>query len=336
MQAPPDTRAGGAIRDGEESAFTDAAERHRAELHVHCYRMLGSLHDAEDAVQETFLRAWRYRDTLKDGAPLRPWLYRIATNVCLDTISRDKRRATFGDWTASDDDAALGEVTWLQPYPDAMLMAAPREAEPDARVVTKETIELAFLAVIQLLTPQQRAALILRDVLGWSAKQTADLLEVTVAAANGSLQRARAALRRHLPARPPEWPAGVDPDASERELLRKYVEASEKPDPSAFVELIREDAVFRMPPEAGTTVGRDAMIRLWEEGGFGTAEIGHLKCVLTRANFQPAVAVYLLKPGDTAAHALAMDVLRIEEGLITEIVAFPPDVFDAFGLPATI
>src|SRR5688500_13728528 len=145
----------------DESAFTALMEQHRRELHIHCYRMLGSFDDAEDAVQDTFLRAWRYRDSRKEGAPIRPWLYQIATNACLVVIARDKRRAAVTAVTETGDDVApnVAEITWLQPYPDALLEpAAPREAEPDAMVVTKETIELAFLAVIQLLTPQQRAA----------------------------------------------------------------------------------------------------------------------------------------------------------------------------------
>ena len=317
--------------------ITTLMEQHRRELHVHCYRMLGSFDDAEDAVQETFLRAWRYRESRKEDAPLRPWLYQIATNACLDAIARDKRRATVTAAAEADNDSApnVAEVTWLQPYPDALLEAAgPREAEPDAVVVTKETIELAFLAVIQLLTPQQRAALILRDVLGWSAKETADLLEASVASVNGALQRARATLRRHLPSRKAEWPAGVDATAAERELVRKFVEASEQADMKWFESVIREDAVFRMPPEPGETVGRDAMMRLWVEGGFGSSM--RLRCLTTRANRQPAVAFYNLAKDGSKYDAMALDVIRIEEGKITEVVTFAPTVFGGFGLPLSI
>jgi RNA polymerase sigma-70 factor (ECF subfamily) len=300
----------------DESAFTASIEQHRRELHIHCYRMLGSFDDAEDAVQDTLLRAWKYRESRNAGAPLRPWLYQIATNACLDLIARDKRRASVTAAAEMEDDAApnVGEITWLQPYPDALL-----------EVVTKETIELAFLAVIQLLTPQQRAALILRDVLGWSAKETAELLEASVASVNGALQRARATLRKHLPSRKAEWPAGVDATAAERELVSKFVEATEQADTKWFASVIREDAVFRMPPEPGETVGRDLMIRLWEEGGFGSSM--QLRCVATKANRQPAVACY------NHGKAMALDVIRIEEGKITEIVTFPPNVFEDFGLP---
>ncbi|MGH7477313.1 MAG: RNA polymerase subunit sigma-70 [Longimicrobiales bacterium] len=330
-----------AVRAGDEAAFSELVERHRVALQVHCYRMLGSLHDAEDVVQETFMRAWRYRASLEEGAPLGPWLYRIATNACLDAIARDRRRAAVSFASAETAPGAappdVSEVSWLQPFPDTMLEpVAPREAEPDAIVVTKETIELAFLTVIQLLTPQQRAALILRDVLGWSAKETAELLETSVASVTSALQRARATLRKHLPPRKPEWPVGVDATAAERELLRRYIEASETPDLSGFASIIREDAVFRMPPDPRISVGRAEMIRFWVEGGFGTSELGQPRCVVTRANRQPAVANYVLKPGDTLYRAMALDVLRIEDGLIAEIVAFPPEVFDSFGLPPTV
>ena len=274
----------------DEASFTAQLEQHRRELHIHCYRMLASFDDAEDAVQETFLRAWRYRESRKEGAPPRPWLYQIATNACLDAIARDTRRAVVTEAPN------VAEITWLQPYPDAQLEpAAPRDAEPDAIMVTKETIELAFLAVIQLLTPQQRAAIILRDVLGWSAKETAELLETSVASANGALQRARATLRKHLPSRKAEWPSGVDASAAERELLRKFVEATEQADTKWFASVIKEDAVFRMPPEPGETVGRDAMMRLWLEGGFGT---------------QHAVAV----PDDTGESPAGGGVLQPQRG----------------------
>jgi RNA polymerase sigma-70 factor (ECF subfamily) len=332
--------AAAAIRAGDESAFTALAERHRGELLVHCYRMLGSFDDAEDALQDTFLRAWRYRETLEDGAPLRPWLYRVATNACLDAIARDNRRSALA--RAAEEESGrnrLGaaEVTWLQPFPDHLLEpAARRESEPEALVLTQESIELAFLTVIQLLTPQQRAALILRDVLDWSAKQAADLLGVSVAAANSALQRARATLRAHLPSRKPEWPSGVAASAAERELLRKYVDAAEQQDLAAFESLLREDAVFRMPPEPLITVGRDAILRLWAEGGFGSERFGRVRCTTTRANRQPAVAYYVLHKCETMYRALTLVVLRIEDGQLAEIVNFVPEVFEAFGLPPTL
>src|SRR5262245_58688126 len=298
--------------------------------------MLGSLPDAEDAVQETLLRAWRYRDSLKEGAPLRPWLYRVATNACLDAIARDERRAVLGAKAEVDDGWAgqPDDVVWLGPIPDSVLEPpTPPERTPEALTLMRETIEIAFLTVIQLLTPQQRAALILCDVLDWSAKDAADLLDLSVPAVNSALQRARATLRESLSSRKPAWPASVDASAAERDLLKKYVEASETADFRALASIIREDAAFRMPPEPGTAVGREAMFKLWIEGGFGSERFGRLRCVVTYANLQPAVACYTCQPGDSTWRALAMDVLRIEDGLITEIVVFMPENFPAFGLP---
>jgi RNA polymerase sigma-70 factor (TIGR02960 family) len=308
--------------------FATIIDRHRRELLVRCYRMLGSLPDAEDAVQETSLRAWRYRDTLKPGAPLRPWLYRVATNACLDAIARDERRAVLGAKAEADD------VVWLGPIPDSALEPpAPSTKTPEALTLTRENIEIAFLTVIQLLTPQHRAALILCDVLDWSAKDAADLLDISVPAVNSALQRARAKLRERLPSHKPAWPASVDAGAAERELLKKYVEATEAADVRAFQSIIRADATFRMPPEPGTAAGHEAIFKLWIDAGFGSERFGRLRCVVTRANLQPAVAAYVCKPGDSAWRALALDVLRIEDGLITEIVTFMADNFPLFGLP---
>ena len=330
----------GAVRAGDEAAFNKVAERYRRELLIHCYRMLGSLQDAEDAVQDALLRAWKYRESLKEGAPVRPWLYRVATNACLDAIGHDARRSALAAKSSAEAPGAAlapAEVTWLQPIPDAILEStAPRDSEPETIVLTQETIGLAFLTVIQLLSPQQRAVLILRDVLDWSAKETAELLDINVAAANSALQRARATLRTKLPSRRPEWPAGVDASTAERELLRKYIEACEKADIGAFESLIREDAVCRMPPQPEVSVGREAILKLFTDAGFGTEAFGHLRCVITRANRQPAVAVYVLQSGDTTYRAMAIDILQIEEGIVTEIVTFGPEFFPVFALPLTM
>jgi RNA polymerase sigma-70 factor (ECF subfamily) len=185
---------------GHDSAFAEQVERHRRELHVHCYRMLASFDEAEDAVQETLLRAWRGRGGFDGSSLLRAWLYRIATNVCLDMLRGSSRRLTTMQ--------SFAEVPWLQPYPDRLLdEIASSDDEPEAVVVERETIKLAFLAALQVLPPRQRAALILRDVLGWPASETASLLETSVAAANSAVQRARATMQDHLPARRAEWSA---------------------------------------------------------------------------------------------------------------------------------
>jgi len=304
-----------------QTAFGALSERHRRELQVHCYRMLGSLDEAEDLTQETFLRAWRFRETYAGRASLRAWLYRIATNACLDALERRPRVP-----------ADNGEIAWLQPIPDELLENVAADAdEPDVEVVARETIELAFLVALQHLPPRPRAVLILRDVLGWRARDTAELLETSEASVNSALQRARAGLRQHLPAKRSEWTA--DAGASDRALVAKYMAASESGDIDALKALFVDDLRFSMPPEPGLYVGRDTIVDFWTEGGFGDPErLGEFRCVLTYANRQPAVANYLRKPGTDTFEALALDVLTIAGGSITEIVTFDGRRFAAFGL----
>jgi RNA polymerase sigma-70 factor, ECF subfamily len=264
---------------------------------------------------------------LRGPLELRAWLYRIATNACLDELKRRPRSLP-----------ASGEVPWLQPYPDRLLEeVAASEEEPDAAVVSKETIELAYMAAIQHLPPRQRAVLILRDVLGWPARDTAKLLETSVASVNSALQRARTALKAHLPERRTEWSPGQDPTREERALLQRYVDATERGDADAFVEMLREDARFAMPPEPGMYVGPETIVGFWTKGGaFDLERFGHMRGVATRANMQPAVACYLRQPGASDYLPLALDVLRIEDGELAEIVTFPGDLFPAFDLPAKL
>jgi RNA polymerase sigma-70 factor, ECF subfamily len=307
----------------DRASFTASAERYRRELHVHCYRMLGSFEESEDLVQETFLRAWRKRETFEGRSSLRAWLYKIATNACLDALDKRPRSVS-----------SSGEVLWLQPYPDQLLEELAGEGDdPEAAVVSKETIELAYLVAIQRLVPLQRAVLILRDVLGCSARETADVLETSVPAVNSALQRARAAMKEHLPARRSEWPSDTDATAAERELLDRYVEYSEGPEPLALKRLLSEDVRFSMPPQPGTWEGRDNVVGSWIEGGFGSESFGSMRCVVTRANRQPAVACYIRKPGDDGYSPLAIDVLRVADGAIADIVTFDGSVFGWFGLP---
>jgi RNA polymerase sigma-70 factor (TIGR02960 family) len=306
-----------------QADFTALVEPHRRELQVHCYRMTGSLDDSEELVQETFLRAWRRRETYAGRAPLRAWLYRIATNACLDAIGKRPKPAD--------------EILWLQPYPDELLEGLSDDgADPEDAVVAKETIELAFMTAIQHLPPRQRAVLILRGVLGWSAKDTAELLDSSIPSVNSALQRARRSMQERLPERRLEWAPDTDPTAAERELLERYVEATERADANGVKELMSEDSRFSMPPEPGLWVGRDTIVEAWLEGGFGTGDFGDLRCVLTRSNMQPAVACYVKRPGGSAYEPMAIDVLHIEEGEIAEIVTFAPRFFPALGLPATL
>jgi RNA polymerase sigma-70 factor, ECF subfamily len=319
-----------AARASDESAFAELVESYRRELQVHCYRMLGSFEDSEDLVQETFLRAWRKRASFEGRSSFRAWLYRVATNACLDALERRPRVAAERDGAQP-----VAEIPWLQPYPDQLLEGiAASDAEPDAEVVAKETIELAFIAAIQLLPPRQRAVLISRDVLGWTAAESAALLDVSVAAVNSALQRARATLKEHLPRRRLDWAPSSDPSREERELLQRYVAATERGDAAGIVELLREDALFAMPPEPDLYVGAEAIVEAWVQGGFGDDSWGHLRCVRTSANTQPAVACYVKRAGDTEYRPLALDVLRIEDGEVAEIVAFTlKPLLKALGLP---
>jgi RNA polymerase sigma-70 factor, ECF subfamily len=327
---------------GEESAFVARFESHRGELRVHCYRMLGSFEDSEDLVQETFLRAWRSRATFGSGGrgSFRAWLYRIATNACLDVLRRRPRRLLpYQVAAAADPDAPISppaDLPWLQPYPDRLLEPISHpEDDPGAVVVARETMELAFIAAIQHLPPRQRAVLILRDVLGWSAKDTAALLEGTVASANSALQRARATLRERLGERRTEWGRSSEPSEEERELLRRYVDAHERADADALAELLREDARLTMPPHPIWYSGREA-IRIASEKGFAPA-FGRLRSVVSGANLQPAVGHYLLEPGGSEYRPLALDVLALERGRVAEITSFVvPRWFGAFGLPGTL
>jgi RNA polymerase sigma-70 factor (ECF subfamily) len=300
-----------------------ASRRHRRELHVHCYRMLASYDDAEDAVQETFLKAWRSRSTF-DGLNLRAWLYRIATNVCIDLIQARKRQVARLE--------SFAEIGWLTPYPDRLLdeIASPEEG-PDAVAVAKETIELAFLAALQVLPPRQRAALLAREVLGLPAAETAALLETSVAAANSALQRARTTMQEHLPSHRTEWSA-APANAAERELLDRFIDAHQRYDAAAALEVAATDIRVTMPPAPMCFDGRDALVPLLERA-FGPAREGDWRLLPTAVNRMPAAASYLRRPGDSLFRPFKLDVLRVEGGEIAEITTFGPALFEALGLP---
>ncbi|BCB74067.1 RNA polymerase subunit sigma-70 [Phytohabitans flavus] len=335
-------------RTFDEATFAGLVEGHRHELQVHCYRMLGSLDDAEDLVQETFLRAWRKRDTFQGRSTFRAWLYRIATNACLDFLERNPRQPRPRPGTP---DAAAptspDNVAWLQPFPDRMIEpAVPSEAEPDAAVVAKETIELAFLVAIQHLPAKQRAVLIMRDVLGWPASEASAVLGLTVASVNSALQRARATLKEHLPPHRLEWAPSQDPTKAERTLLQRYMGVFERADARAMAELLHEDVRVTMPMLIACTpgapdplwLGRDPFVtalgRVFDPS---TSEyIGQWRSLPTRANRQPAVAHYVRRPGGTEHQAQILDVLRVVEGRIVEITTFGPERFPAFGLPPSL
>ena len=310
----------------DKRAFGARVEPHRRELHVHCYRLLGSFDDAEDLVQEAFLRAWRRRETYEGRASVRAWLYRIATNACLDALDKRPRQPS-----------ASSEIAWLQPYPDELLEQLPDRREgPEGVALARETVELAFIAAIQHLAPLPRAVLVLRDVLGCSAKDTAALLETTVASVNSALQRARAGLRQNLPDERDAWDRAVDMTAAERDLLARYVECTESVDLDGLTALLHDDARFSMPPQPGIYVGKDAVVACWADGGFGSETFGKVRCVITRANGHPAFAAYVRLPGESEYQSLTLEVLTFRDGAVVDVINFDRSVFARFGLPAAL
>ena len=328
-----------AARAGDQGAFARLAEPYRRELQVHCYRMLGSVEDAEDAVQETYLRAWTRLASYEARASLRAWLYGIATHACLDALRRAKARSWPTHLAAPADPKGylLGaaDLPWLQPYPDRLLdVAAPADAEPEAVVTAKETMELAFLAAIQRLPARQRAVLILRDVLDWSVKDTALALDITQAAVNSALQRAHATLGDHLPAQRAEWTASSN--ASEKALLQQLIDAWERSDTSALIGLLSTDAQLVMPPGLTWFAGRAAIESFFASHVF--AEIGRgWRLLPTAANRRPAFGLYWQEAGTDTFAAFAICVLAVADGVITEIDLFQqPELFAMFELPAAL
>jgi RNA polymerase sigma-70 factor (ECF subfamily) len=326
-----------AVQSGDESTFASLAERHRRELLVHCYRMLGNLDDAEDMVQETFTRAWRRRAGFEGRSTFRAWLYQISTNACLDAIKRRKRRVRIVDVRpTADRPPSFDEVPWLQPFPDALFGDTTHGApEPDAEVIAKETIELAFLATVQHLAPRPRAVLILRDVLGWSAAETAEALDGTVQAVNSALQRARVRLQELGRPGRDAWSPVQPPTDDERILVQRYMAAHARADAAAVIELLGDEVRFSMPPQEVRFEGRDAVATFFRDL-FGPDNPGDWRLVATRANGQPAAANYIRAWGESDYRAATLDVFRIENSLLVEITTFGPDSFAVFGLPPTL
>jgi RNA polymerase sigma-70 factor, ECF subfamily len=329
-----------AARRGDEDAFRRIVEHHRATLHAHCYRMLGSLHDAEDALQETFLRAWRALPGFRGQSSLHTWLYRIATNACLDAIKRRPSRVLpidYGPPGAPDahpnEIAAtpLVESVWIEPYPDETLSLGDGYAAPDARYEQREAVELAFIAALQHLPATQRAVLILREVLGFSAREVADTLDTTVASVNSALQRARKTVENRLPAQSQQATLRELGDKRSRELVEAYVDAWRRGDIAALRTLLAEDVVFSMPPWPTWWRGRETI------AGFAKAALEvcpETRTLQARANGQLALAHYGLDGESGRYLPAAIDVVTLEDGRIKEITAFvSPELFPSFGLP---
>jgi RNA polymerase sigma-70 factor, ECF subfamily len=324
-----------AARGGNEDAFRRIVEEHRSALHAHCYRMLGSLQDAEDALQETLVRAWRGLSGFSGRSSLRTWLYKIATNTCLDAIARRTKRTLpidYGPPAEPDVDPGqpLVETVWIEPYPDEVIGSAEGAAGPDARYEQREALELAFIAALQHLSANQRAVLILREVLGFTAREVSDALDTTVASVNSALGRARKAVDERLPERSQQETLRALGDERMRELVEAYVDAWQRGDVDAVAALLTEDATFSMPPWASWWRGRETIAGFAREAAEVVADG---RAVPIRANGQVAVAYYNLDKESGRHSAAAIDVLTIEGGLIKEITAFiNPKLFPTFGL----
>jgi RNA polymerase sigma-70 factor, ECF subfamily len=323
-----------AARAGDENAYQLLIEPHRRELRAHCYRMLGSMHDADDAVQDALLRAWRGLPRFEGRSTTRSWLYKITTNACLNTIARQPKGRVlpvdFGE--AADPHGGAGvplvESVWMQPYPDERLDLGDDRAAPDARYDRRESVELAFVAALQHLPPNQRAVLIMREVLGFSAKECADTLDTTVASINSALQRARRTIDEKLPEQSQQATLRTLGDERVRELVTSYVDAWERGDVAAVVAMLTDDATFSMPPNVAWFHGRDAIRAFLPTGPMSMPR----RFVPVEANGQVAFGTYLLEDGRFRANAIHLIDFRGER--IRDITAFlDRAVFSEFGLP---
>ena len=343
MTAAEPSRRASAL-GGEKSSFERLAEPFRRELKLHCYRMLGSLHEAEDLVQETYLRAWRSFDSFEPGTSLRAWLYRIATNACLNALESRKRARRLLPDQEGPAAAAVQmpegppptDVAWLEPYPDCDLEdIADDEPNPEARYALRETVRLAFVAAIQQLPPRQRAAILLCDVLGWAGAEAATLLGGSTASVNSALQRARETLAKRYPDGRPQ--AAIRPTPAQGKLLDRYLKAWESHDVAGFAALLKEDATFTMPPWLQWYAGREAIGSFFQ---IAWQACGGLRLKPTAANGQPAFAVYERSAAGGRWSAHSIHVLAFRDDAIAGLTIFTPPVgptlFEAFGLPSVL
>jgi RNA polymerase sigma-70 factor, ECF subfamily len=324
-------------RAGDESAFRELVEPYRRELHLHCYRLLGSLQDAEDIVQETLLAAWRSLSGFEERASLRSWLYRIATNRCLNALrGRGRRPQEVPPMAEPPRPTRFAEHMWLDPYPDAVLEGLADSAPgPEASYERGEALGLAFTAGLQHLPPRQRAALVLREVLGFRTVEVAEMLETSEASVKGALQRARASLEARLPAGQREL-VPLPGSPRERELVDRFVAAVEQGDTPGLISLLTEDAWLTMPPQPYEYQGGEAIARFIGRER-GDRRGANLRLVSTRANGQPAFGCYLPDPHAPILRAYGMMVLTLREDGVSAVTWFGErSLFAHFGLPSTL
>ncbi len=324
-----------AAQAGDEAAFRELVQAHHPRLHAHCYRMLGSVHDADDALQDAYLRAWRAIGRFEGRSAAGTWLHRIATNTCLDLIARRPKRVLPLDYgppatPGEDPGEPLGPTVWIEPYPDSVIGVDGGPASPEARWEEREAVELAFITALQHLPPRQRATLILRDVLGFSARETAEALDTTPASVNSALVRARKRVDERLPDRSQQATTRALGDGQVRDMVERFSEAFECGDVDAILGLLTEDVTFEMPPYSAWYEGRDAIGDSWLMPG---GPPPRLRYVATTANGQPALGTYAVHASGSYL-PVALDVLTLGEDGITGIIAFrDPKVFARFGLP---
>jgi RNA polymerase sigma-70 factor (ECF subfamily) len=335
-----------AALQGDANEFSRLTEPYRRELQAHCYRIMGSLHEAEDLVQETFLRAWRRLDSFEGRSSLRAWLYKIATNACLDALDKKRpgRSLPPGKVPVADPLTQISppavEPVWLEPYPDEWLVDS--AAGPEARYLASESVTLAFLAALQGLPPRQRAVLILKDVLDWPASEVAEMTGLTTSAVNSALHRARVTLSKNYHQQGMEKVARSEADLETQALLDQYVRAWERADVDGLVALLKEEAIFSMPPSPSWYSGKDAIGKFVaatvfaDHGMFTGAAYGRWRLLPTRANHQPAYAIYQ-KDEAGSYQAFGIHVIAIQESSITEVLSFiDPGLPARFGLPSRL
>ena len=321
-------------RAGDGDAFRQLTEPHQRELHVHCYRMLGSLQDAEDALQDTLLSAWQAITTFEGRSSMRTWLYRVATNRCLNVRRAASRRPRTAEWPIPDvapiEPSRLSEITWLEPYPDDLL---DDDASPEARYESAEAISLAFITALQHLPPRQRAVLVLRDVLGFHADEVADILSSTVESVTSALKRARAtAEQRSGP--PTDAPPPTPRSSSEAELLDRLTRAYDTGDVDALIALLTDDVFVAMPPLPLEYHGRELAYRFHHDVVFRNGRTYRL--VPTRANRQPAFGAYVRDPAGGPSHAIGLLVFTVADDHFSAITRFDTAMFSHFGLPRVL
>ena len=328
----------GRARTGDEEAFGELIAAYQRELNVYCYRILGSTHDAEDALQETLLAAWRGLGDFQERSSLRTWLYRIATNRCLNALRAGSRRPHMESEMPTTDlpqPSQLGEILWLEPYPDALLEEIPdARPNPEVRYEAKEAVSLAFIAALQLLPPRQRAVLILRDVLGFRASEVAEMLESSEESVTSALKRARATIQRRLSQSSEHEPPPPPNSPEEQQLVRELTLAFEASDVAAIVGLLAEDVRLTMPPAPFEYDGRELAAQFFRAVTLEGRR--RYRLIPTRANGQPAFGFYIRDPGASVFHAIGLLVLTLAGSRICGMTLFDNSVLGYFGLPRSL